>query len=79
VAGELEQRWETALRALRQAEETLARRRAAAAPETLGADEEADFLALGHALPALWSEMAREEQKAMLRSLSKRGQETAIA
>jgi hypothetical protein len=72
VAAELEQRWETALRELRQAEEALARRRAARAiPETLTPEERDGFLALGPRLPTLWQEpgMPRAQRKALLRCL----------
>ena len=72
VAGELEHRWELALRELRQAEDALARHRAErAAPETLSDADRERFLALGPRLPALWEEpaMTRERRKALLRSL----------
>ena len=72
VAGELEHRWELALRELRQAEDALARHRAErAAPETLSAEDRERFLALGPQLPALWQQpdMTRERKKALLRSL----------
>jgi DNA invertase Pin-like site-specific DNA recombinase len=72
VAGELEHRWELALRDLRQAEDALARHRAErAAPETLSDEDRERFLALGPRLPALWEEpeMTREHRKALLRSL----------
>ena len=70
--AELEHRWEVALRELRQAEDALARHRAArAAPETLSAEDRESFLALGPQLPALWQQpdMTRERKKALLRSL----------
>jgi hypothetical protein len=72
VAAELEQRWELALRELRQAEDALARRQAArAAPETLSPQEREDFLALGPRLPRFWQEpgVTRAHKKALLRSL----------
>src|SRR3954468_3204052 len=72
VAAELEHRWELALRELRQAEDALARHRAARAkPEALSAEDRARFLALGPRLPALWRQpaMTRERKKALLRSL----------
>ena len=57
VAGELEHRWELALRELRQAEDALSRHRAErAAPETLSDGDRERFLALGPRLPALWEE-----------------------
>ena len=56
VAGELEHRWEVALRELRQAEDLLARHRGArAAPEMLSAEDRESFLALG---PAVASPLA---------------------
>jgi DNA invertase Pin-like site-specific DNA recombinase len=72
VAAELEHRWELALRELRQAEDALARHRAARAkPEALSAEDRARFLTLGPQLPALWRQpdMTRERKKALLRSL----------
>ena len=72
VAAELERRWELALRELRQAEDALARHRAARAkPEALSAEDRARFLTLGPQLPALWRQpdMTRERKKALLRSL----------
>jgi DNA invertase Pin-like site-specific DNA recombinase len=72
VAGELEHRWELALRDLHQAEDALSRHRAErAAPETLSDEDRERFLALGPRLPALWEEpdMTRERRKALLRSL----------
>lgn len=72
VASELERRWEVALQELRQAEEALARRRAARAePEALTPEERDSFLTLGQDLPTLWSqpEMSREQRKTMLRCL----------
>jgi DNA invertase Pin-like site-specific DNA recombinase len=72
VAAELERRWEAALRDLRQAEEGLARRRAARArPVALAADQRAAFLALGQRLPALWQQpvLTRARRKALLRCL----------
>jgi hypothetical protein len=72
VAGELEHRWELALRDLRQAEDALTRHRTARAePEMLSAEDREGFLALGPQLPALWqqSDMTRERRKALLRSL----------
>jgi recombinase-like zinc beta ribbon protein len=72
VAGELEHRWEIALRELRQAEAALVRHRATRAePESLSAEDREDFLALGPQLPVLWQrpEMTGARKKAMLRSL----------
>ena len=72
VAAELERRWEAALRDLRQAEEALARRRAAnAQPPDLTAAERADFCALAPQLPELWRQpdVTRAHKKALLRCL----------
>jgi hypothetical protein len=72
IAGELERRWEMALRELRQAEEALGRRRAAPRePEALSAEEKEGFLSLGLQLPELWQQhgVSREQKKAMLRCL----------
>jgi hypothetical protein len=72
VAGELEHRWELALRDLRQAEEALSRHRAERAePETLSTRDREGFVALGPQLPALWQQpdMTQERRKALLRSL----------
>ena len=72
VAAELEHRWETALRDLRQAEEALARRRAANAQTLcLTAAERADFCALAPRLPELWRQpgVTRAHRKALLRCL----------
>ena len=72
VAAELERRWEAALRDLRQAEEALARRRAANAQTLcLTAAERADFCALAPRLPELWRQpgVTRAHRKALLRCL----------
>jgi DNA invertase Pin-like site-specific DNA recombinase len=72
IAAELERRWEMALRELRQAEEVLARHRAAEGEvEELTPDERGDFLSLGPKLPELWQapEMSRADKKALLRCL----------
>lgn len=72
VAAELERRWEVALRDLRQAEEALARRRAAGAqPPDLTAAERAAFCALAPRLPELWRQpgVTRAHKKALLRCL----------
>ena len=72
VAAELERRWEAALRDLRQAEEALARRRAAnAQPPDLTAAERTDFCALAPRLPELWRQpdVTRAHKKALLRCL----------
>ena len=72
VAAELEHRWEVALRDRRQAEEALARRRAAGAqPPDLTAAERAAFCALAPRLPELWRQpgVTRAHRKALLRCL----------
>ena len=70
IAAELERRWEMALRELRQAEEALARRRAAKSePEVLTPEEQNDFLALSSQLPELWRRATWADKKAFLRSL----------
>lgn len=72
IAAELERRWETALRELRQAEDALARHRAGhGKPEVLTPEERDDFLALGPKLPEFWRrpDVSRAHKKAMLRSL----------
>lgn len=72
IAAELERRWEMALRELRQAEEGLARRRAAEhEPEALTAEESEEFLAFGPQLPEFWQrpEVSWADKKALLRSL----------
>lgn len=72
IAAELERRWELALRELRQAEEALARRRAASAPpEQLTPEEREAFLAIGSQLPEFWRrpDVPWAQKKAMLRCL----------
>ena len=72
VAAELEHCWEVALRDRRQAEEALARRRAAGAqPPDLTAAERAAFCALAPRLPELWRQpgVTRAHRKALLRCL----------
>jgi DNA invertase Pin-like site-specific DNA recombinase len=72
IAAELERRWETALRELRQAEEAIVRRRAAEGKiEDMSLEERGDFLSLGPKLPELWQtpDVSRADKKALLRSL----------
>jgi hypothetical protein len=72
VAAELERRWEAALRALRQAEETFARRTAARPrPVTVDPALLTAFTTLGRRLPELWWQpaMTRGRKKALLRCL----------
>ena len=74
IAAELERRWEMALRELRQAEEGLARRRAAEhEPEALTAEESETSLAFGPQLPEFWQrpDVSWADKKALLRSLIK--------
>ncbi len=72
VAAELEQRWEAALRALKQAEEALTHRQQAAAPPlTLPAELKTALAHLGQRLPELWTQavLTRPIKKALLRCL----------
>jgi DNA invertase Pin-like site-specific DNA recombinase len=72
VAAELERRWETALRDLRQAEETVQQSTPSwAGAESLPAELREAFRALGQKLPALWSTavLSRLQKKALLRCL----------
>ncbi|MGX5851722.1 recombinase family protein [Mesorhizobium sp. PL10] len=72
IAAELERRWETALRELRQAEEALANRRAMKTKAAmLTPEEQSEFLALGQNLPDLWrrSDVSRADRKRLLRTL----------
>jgi hypothetical protein len=71
VTGELEKRWEAALRELRVAEEELAR--LASKPVIAPLDDETRqaLIAAGKSLPQWWDEgrFTREQQKALLRSI----------
>jgi hypothetical protein len=70
VAAELEQRWEEALRDLRDAEAQQAQEAANEAPtDTFNASLTAAFSALGQRLPTIWDQLTREQQKAFLRCL----------
>ena len=72
IAAELERRWESAARDLKQAEEALAQRRAAKAePEVLSPAERDEFLALAPHLPDLWRrpDVSAADKKRLLRSL----------
>src|SRR3954463_14166926 len=73
VASELERRWETALRDLRQAEAALAKARTEASEDAvpLDADLRAAFSDVGRRLPELWHSAAltTAHQKALLRCL----------
>jgi DNA invertase Pin-like site-specific DNA recombinase len=73
VAAELERRWETALAALKQAEETLAlqQREADIQPE-LPAELKTAFTHIGQQLPAIWDQeelVSTPHKKALLRCL----------
>lgn len=72
VAAELEQRWEAALRVLKQAEERYAQQQRQ--PSLLGAlpsELQAQFRAVGQYLPQLWNQglIDQRHKKALLRSL----------
>lgn len=70
VAAELERRWEQALRERREAEQVLAQTAPSTpASETIDPHLNAAFTALGQQLPAIWDQLAREQQKAFLRCL----------
>jgi DNA invertase Pin-like site-specific DNA recombinase len=72
VAAELERRWETALRDMRQAEDAGQQRpRSQGGAETLPAELRAAFRAIGQQLPAVWSTavLSRSQKKALLRCL----------
>ncbi len=72
VAAELERRWETALRDLRQAEDAGQQHtQSRAGAESLPADLCEAFSALGQKLPALWptAVLSRTQKKALLRCL----------
>jgi DNA invertase Pin-like site-specific DNA recombinase len=72
VAAELEHRWETALVEVRQAEESLARRKARqAAPDPFDNTVHEKVIQLGRTMPDLWANpsVSREHRKALLRCL----------
>ena len=72
VAGELERRWEAALRALKEAENTYEKAQRAATPSTaLSPELKAAFTAIGQKLPELWPTevLSRAQRKALLRCL----------
>lgn len=72
VAAELEQRWESALRALKETEETYAQRQV---PPTLllslPQELKEAFMTIGQKLPQIWPQevLTRENKKALLRCL----------
>jgi len=73
VAAELERRWEAALAALKQAEETLAReQQSIPTPASLPAELKASFTAIGQKLPQIWDQaevLSTPHKKALLRCL----------
>jgi DNA invertase Pin-like site-specific DNA recombinase len=72
VAAELEQRWEAALRALKQAEEQYAQQqRGPSLLVALPPELQAQFRAVGQYLPQLWKQglIEQRHKKALLRSL----------
>jgi DNA invertase Pin-like site-specific DNA recombinase len=72
VAAELEQRWDSALRALKQEEETYAQRRLPPEPLlSLPQELKQAFMAIGQKLPQVWHQevLTRENKKALLRCL----------
>jgi hypothetical protein len=74
VAGELERRWEVALRALREAEqrvESARQDRDKVVPIHVPGELRAAFTSLGESLPKLWeqSTLSRAQRKALLRCL----------
>lgn len=72
VAAELEQRWEAALRELKEAEEAAHQQaQTRSAPVALPADLQAAFTAIGKKLPEIWDQhvLSRAHKKALLRCL----------
>lgn len=72
VAAELERRWEAALSALKQAEETYARQQQNIQPlPVLPSELKAAFTDVGQNLPQIWDQavLSRQAKKALLRSL----------
>jgi hypothetical protein len=71
VAAELEQRWESALRALEQAEATCTQPRPPLLVLTLSAELREQFQAIGQHLPQLWQQglIGQAHKKALLRCL----------
>jgi ribosomal protein L17 len=72
VAAELEQRWEAALRTLRQEEETCAQQQATPKPMlSLSPELKEAFVAIGQKLPQVWHQevLTRQNKKALLRCL----------
>jgi DNA invertase Pin-like site-specific DNA recombinase len=72
IAAELENRWEAALSALKQAEEAyVQQQQQPAAPLALTEDLKAAFTAIGQKLPQVWDQqlLTRQNKKALLRCL----------
>jgi hypothetical protein len=72
VAAELERRWETALRELKQAEETAAKaKQVVVVPFALTAELKTAFTLIGEKLPQIWGQelLSREQKKGLLRCL----------
>ena len=70
VASELERRWEEALRALKQAEETITQhQQRVERPLELSDELKEAFTNIGEHLPQFWKQLRREHQKALLRCL----------
>ena len=72
VAAELEQRWEAALRTLRQEEETCAQQQPTRKPMlSLSPELKEAFVAIGQKLPQVWHQevLTRQNKKALLRCL----------
>ena len=70
VAAELERRWEEALRALKQAEDTVTQhQQRVERPLQLSDELKVAFTNIGEHLPQLWEQLRREHQKALLRCL----------
>jgi DNA invertase Pin-like site-specific DNA recombinase len=72
VAAELERRWEAALRALQQAEDTVAQQQQPVpVPVLLPPELQAAFTEVGQQLPAIWDQpvLTRPQKKALLRCL----------
>lgn len=71
VTGELERRWEAALRELKEAEEKFRQPQRPPAPEALNPQEREAFLQAGRKIPELWRQgrLSPQQQKAFLRCL----------
>lgn len=72
VTAELEARWETALRDLKQAEEaTTQEKQRTVVPFALTAELKANFTAIGEKLPQVWDKqlLSQQQKKALLRCL----------